>query len=197
MDPPPHAHRVFFQRPQPRRGLARADDARLGVRDARRECGGRGGDAGEVAEIIERGALGGKDGARIAADRHQLGAGLDRCAVARMRRDLDIGRQSAECRGDQRQPGDHAFLARGNDGAAAGVLRHRCDRGDIAGAAKVFLQRARHRRFDFQRRQESVGAQKRHGQRYDMRLRYGQHCPGKSLVRSQEDGKSGGWRASV
>ena len=84
-------HRVFFQRAQSRRGLARANDARLGMRDAGHELGGSGGDAGEMAEKVERDTLGAEDGAGIAGNRHQLGAGLDRRAVARMRRNRDVG----------------------------------------------------------------------------------------------------------
>ena len=151
------AHGVFLQRAQPGRGLARADDARLGVGDARDERRGRGGDARQVAEEIERGAFGAENGARIARDRHQLGAGRDRRAVARVRRDLDLRRQPAERRLDQRQAGDHAGLARDHDGAAARILRHRRGRGDIAGAAQILFERARHRRFDFERREKGVG----------------------------------------
>ncbi len=153
------AHRVFLQRPQPRRGLARADDARLGVGDARSERRGRGGDAGKVAEEIERHAFGAEDGAGIAGDRHQPGAGPDCRAVARLRVDLDVGRQPAERGGGQRQSGNHAGLPGIEHGAARRVLRHRGDRGDVAGAAQVFLERARHRRFEFERREKGIGTE--------------------------------------
>ncbi len=157
------AHRVFLQRPQSRRGLARADDARLGVRDALREDRGRGGDAGEMAEEIERNALGAENGARIAGNRHQFGSWPRSSSPSRAcGLDFDVGRQPAECRDDQRQAGDHAGFARVEHGAAVGILRHRCGRGDVAGAAEIFLERAVHRRFDLERGQKRVGAQKRY-----------------------------------
>ena len=153
---------VFLQRAQPgvvlRVQMMRALVWAMRAHEGR----GRGGDAGEVAEEIERGALGGQDRARIAGDRHQLGPGLHRRAIACMRFDPDFRREPAKRRRDQRQAGDHAGLARDDDGAAAGVLRYGRDRGDVAGAAEVFLERARHRRFDFERRDEGVGAKKRH-----------------------------------
>ena len=156
------AHGVFLQRPQPGRGLARADDARLGMGDAPHEFGRAGGDAGEVAEEIQRGTLCGQDGAGVAGNRHQAGPGLDRHAVAAVRLDLDLGRQPAECHLHQRQAGDHTRLARNDGGAAPRVLRHRRGRSDITGASKVLFERARHRGFDFERRDKGVGAKERH-----------------------------------
>ncbi len=157
------AHRVFLQRPQSRRGLARADDARLGVGDARDELRGGGGDAGKMAEEIERDTLGAENGAGIAGNRHQLGPARDRRAVARMRHDLDVGRQPLERGRHQRQPGDHPGLPRIEHGAARRILRHRRGRSDVAGAAEIFFKRARHRRLDLERGQKSVGTQQRHG----------------------------------
>src|SRR5262249_40438103 len=52
------AHRVFLQCAQAGRGLARAADPRLGVGDEAHELGRRAGDAGEMADEVERGALG-------------------------------------------------------------------------------------------------------------------------------------------
>ena len=152
------AHRVFFQRPQTGRGLARADDARLGMRDARDESRRRGGDAGEMAEKIERHAFGAEDRPRIAGNRHQLGAALHRRAVARMRRDRNLRREPPERGGDERQSGDHAGFAHHDLGAAVEIFRNRRDRGDVAGATKIFFERARDRRLDFKRREESIGA---------------------------------------
>ena len=91
-----------------------------------------------------------RSAARIAraspANRHQFGRRRRSPSPSRrMRLDLDLRRQPAERRFDQRQARDHAGLARDDDGAAARILRHRRDRGDVAGAAEVFLERARHR----------------------------------------------------
>ncbi len=133
------------------------------------EFRGRGGDAGEMAEEIERDALGAENGARIAGNRHQLGAARDRRAVAHMGGDFDVRREPAERRRDQRQAGDDAGLARVEQGAARRVLRHGRDRGDIAGAAEVLRERARHRRFDLKRREEGIGAEKRRDRRHDRR----------------------------
>ena len=50
--------RRLLQRPQARRRLAGVEDAGAGAGDRLDEAGGQGGDAGEVAEEVERGALG-------------------------------------------------------------------------------------------------------------------------------------------
>src|SRR5262249_32333741 len=52
------AHRVFLQRAQTGRGLARAHDARLGMGNAGDKSRRRGGNTGEMAEKIECYALG-------------------------------------------------------------------------------------------------------------------------------------------
>ena len=58
------------------------------------ELRGRGGDAGEMAEKVEGGALSGR--ARIAGDRHQRGPGLHRSAIARLRLDPDLGSEPSK-----------------------------------------------------------------------------------------------------
>ena len=158
------AHRVFLERAKSRRGLACANDAGLGMSDARGEFGGRGRDTGKVTEIIKCNALGAENGARIAGNRHQRSAGPGSRSVAGMRRDCDIGRQAAESRLDERQAGDHAGFAHDDESAAIRVLRHGSGGGDVAGAPEIFLKRARDRRLDFERGQKSIGAQKRHRQ---------------------------------
>ena len=152
------AHRVFFQRPQTRRGLARANDARLGMRDARDESRRRGGDSGQVPEEVERHAFGAEDRPRIAGNGHHLGAALRRRAVVRMRRNRDLWCEPLERRGDQRQSGDHTGFTHHDLGAAIEIRRDGRDRGDVAGAAEIFFEGAGDRRFDFKRREESIGA---------------------------------------
>ncbi len=56
--PAPGGDRRLLQRPQPRRRLAGVEDAGAGAGDRLDEAGGQGGDPGEVAEEVERGALG-------------------------------------------------------------------------------------------------------------------------------------------
>lgn len=51
------AHGVFFQRPEAGRRLAGAGDRGLGAGDSRGDFCGNGGDAGQVAEKIQRRAL--------------------------------------------------------------------------------------------------------------------------------------------
>ncbi len=58
------ADRIFLDRAQARRRLARADDPRLVARDRGDDGGRRAGDAAEAAEEVQRRALGGEDAAR-------------------------------------------------------------------------------------------------------------------------------------
>ena len=90
------AHGVFLDRAQSRRGFARTDDARLGVGDLLHERRGRGGDAGHVADEIQRRALGGQNRPCIARNGHQLRAGADLIAVAAVRFDRRCAATAAE-----------------------------------------------------------------------------------------------------
>jgi hypothetical protein len=69
-----------------------------------------------TADEIQRDALGRENGAGIAVDRHH-GRCADLVSIARNSDDLDIRRQSAERRSDERQAGDDAGLANGDKGA--------------------------------------------------------------------------------
>ena len=90
------AHGVFLQRAQAGRGLARAADAHF-VPAACFDIGRRErGDAGEMAEEIQRDALGRQHGACGAGDRQHLHALGDLDAVARIGLDADVGRQLPE-----------------------------------------------------------------------------------------------------
>ena len=94
------------------------------MRDATHELGGGGGDAGEVADEVERDALRSEDRAPIARDRHQRGFAGDGHAVAGMTLDLDVRGECAERGLDQRQAGDGAGLAGHDHGAAARAIGH-------------------------------------------------------------------------
>jgi hypothetical protein len=73
--------------------------------------------------------------------------------------DVDIRRQSLKRRDRQRQSGDHACLPRDHDGMGLGRFRDGGDRGDVAGAAEVFVQRALHGLVNDERRQKRFGIQ--------------------------------------
>jgi hypothetical protein len=153
------AHRVFLERPQPRRGLARAADASAGAFDAADEFLRRGRHAREVAEQVERDALGREHGTRRALERHQRRLARYARAVASLGRDRGLGGELGEGGGGERQAGDHARLARDHDRARARACRDGRDRGHIPGAAEVLGERARDHRVDLERRQEGVGAE--------------------------------------
>ena len=76
-----------------------------------------------------------------------------------MRDDLGLGREPLERGGNERQPRNHAGLPRDDDGTRGRALRDGRDRGHIAGAAEVFGKRARHGIVNFERGEESVGAE--------------------------------------
>ncbi len=167
------AHRIFLQGAQPRRGLAGADQAGVGAFQLvdQRSC--RGGDAGQMAGEIQRGAFGCEHRARIAGDRHQRGLLGNGVAVARMRDDLCVRREPAHDGFDQRQAGDAAGGTRHHDGTRLRILRHGRDRGDVAGAAEVFGERTRHRVVDLERRDEGVGAIERRRRSRDIEAAHG------------------------
>jgi hypothetical protein len=164
------AHRVFFERPQPRRGLARAADAGVRAGDAAHEFMRRGRHARKAAEQIERHAFGGEHRAGGPVDGHQRGLGCGAHAVTAIGRDPDPGRELLKRRGDQRQAGDHAGGARDHDRVRRRVLRNGRDRGDVAGTAEILGQCARDHRVDLQRREEGVGAEQGCG--HDKTQRY-------------------------
>ena len=123
--------------------------------------GGKRGDAGEPADKIQRGALAGKHRARRSGNRQHMHAGGDGAAIAKMRLDADIRRQFLKRRNRQRQSGDHSCLPRDQDGVGVGCFGDGGDRGDIAGAAEIFVERALHGFVDGERRQKGVRLQER------------------------------------
>ena len=71
VDPAAAAHGVLLQGPQQRHGLAGVADDRAGALDRVDPAPGQRGDAGQVAEQVQRGALGGEQLPGLAADAHQ------------------------------------------------------------------------------------------------------------------------------
>ena len=80
----------------------------------------------------------------------------DDCAVTRMGDDGDLRRQAAEGLDRKRQASDHACLSRHQRRTGLCSLRDRRDRGDVAGAAEIFLERDTDGALDRQRREESL-----------------------------------------
>ena len=114
-------HRVFFDRPQPRRRFPRVDDGRHGVRDRGDDGGGDRGDAGEMAEEVERGALGAQQRARrpldatnhIARAKWRCRRACRRCNVAAGSISAKASRASVDA-GDRRRAGGRgSSLSRG------------------------------------------------------------------------------------
>jgi hypothetical protein len=68
-----------------------------------------------------------------------------------MRADLDVRRQLLQRRQRQRQTGDDARLARDEDGLRLGGFRDCRERGDVAGAAEILVERAMHGLIDGKR----------------------------------------------
>ena len=169
------AHGIFLERAQARRGLAGAADAQLRAGGMAHIIGGERGDAGQPADEIQRGALAGQHRARRARNRQHVHAGGDGRAVAIMRLDVDIRRQLLKRRNRQRQSGDHAGLPRDQDGVGLGCFRNGGDRGDVAGAAEILIERALHRLVDGERRQKRVRMQQRGWCCHDARSRSGDH----------------------
>ncbi len=153
------AHRVFLERAETRRGLARTNDARLGAADLGDIGGGERRHAGETAEEIQRRALGGKDrrGGTFDFGEQRSGRDLVAVAVAGAEGDLRIEHQESAARAFE--AGDGAGLARDELGAGAGARGQGRGRRDVAGAAQVLVERAAHRLVDDERRDGGAGSQ--------------------------------------
>jgi hypothetical protein len=82
-------------------------------------------------------------------------------AIAKMRLDIDIRRQRLKRRDRQRQAGDHARLPCDQDGMGLRCFGYRGNRGDVTGAAEVFVERAPHGVRDDERRQKRFRMQER------------------------------------
>ena len=101
---------------------------------------------------------------------------------------LDIRRQFLKRRDRQRQAGDHARLPRDHDGVGLGRFRDGGNRGDVAGAAEIFIQRALHGLVDGERRQKGFRMQERGWCCHDARFHSGDHgCGDRAAERSDSD----------
>jgi hypothetical protein len=87
----------------------------------------------------------------------------DDSAVAKMRLDVEIRRKLLKRRDCQWQAGDHARLPSDQDGVGLGGFGYGGNRGDVAGAAEIFVQRALHGIGDGKRRQKRFGMEQGEG----------------------------------
>ncbi len=123
--------RGLLQVPQPRRRLAGVKDRRAGTDDRLGVAGGQGGDAGEVAEEVDRGPLGREQGAGAAAGDQHLG----RHVLAPLALDDEVvdvlDPALAHRLGNDRKAEDDARLFLHDSRPAAGALGHRRLGGDV------------------------------------------------------------------
>ena len=131
------AHRIFLQRAQARRRLARADDLRLVPATACDEARGRGGDAAEMAEKIQRDALGRQDAARRAGDVAMRSPGATAAPSVRSTRKRDARIDQLEGEPREIEPGDDARpAARRARRVASAPAGTTASRREVAGAAR-------------------------------------------------------------
>ena len=147
---PARAHRVFLRRAEPWKGLARIRHTRAEGAHSLDDGGGCGRDPGEMAEKVERGPLGGEDGARRAADAGDRLAGADAAAVGPRNGERDRRIEEAESERGKIEAGDHAGLARDERGLGARRGGDDRVRGEIAGAAEIFGECRAHEGLDQQ-----------------------------------------------
>ena len=141
------AHRVFLQRAQSRRGLARAADARAGCRDAAHEF---------VRGASRRRRDGREDSAPPARPQARRGRSPRRSSASVLAATLAPSRTCAaistsgaslrKVAATSGRPEMMPALRATTFGARRRVLRDGRDRGDVAGAAEILGERARHRR---------------------------------------------------
>ena len=132
-------HRGLLQRPQPGGRLAGVPDAGPAV-GRPHEPPGEGGHARQVAQEVQRGALGGEDRGQRPVDPAQHLAGPDLGAVVggpvQLGRRVDL----AEGLAHAAAAGDHALLAGHEGGPGPGPFRHQAG-GEVAQRADVLGQR--------------------------------------------------------
>ena len=133
-------HGVFLEGPLAGNRLPRAADARLRVRHPIDELCRVRGDAGETAHVVECHPLGGKDGAGIPRHRRHVLPGGDAVAVPHQRPEHKRSRLLAKGRIGTGEAGDHARLARRDDGGCLGARSDRRSGRDVAGEAEVLEQ---------------------------------------------------------
>src|SRR6266581_2322113 len=138
---------VLLQRAQARSRLARVDQQRARARDALGVLRGERGDACEVLEKIQGGALGREQAASRAFHPSHRGAGPDALAVLHPQLDAAVRHAAAENLRRDIDPGDDDVLARVERELRARVGRDHQLRGQVA-KADVLGERALDQLFD-------------------------------------------------
>ena len=134
------AHRVFLDRAQPRRRLARIDDRRLRVSDRVDDRPRHRSDAAHPAHEVQRRTLGRQQAARRACEAGDDVARRDDAAVGFLDVERDRGVDQREGETREIEPGDHTRLARADGEARTRVGGHDRVGGEVAGAAEVLAQ---------------------------------------------------------
>ena len=134
------ADRVFLDRAQTRRGLARADDLRLGVADRRDHGRRRRRDSAQTAQEIQRDPLRRQNAARRAGDGGDHVAGRERRAIVAFDRISIAGSISWKASRARSSPATTPGWRATRTCRGAVVGRHDRVGRQIAGAAEIFEQ---------------------------------------------------------
>ena len=134
------ADRIFFDRAQARRCLARADDLRLGVPDRRNHGRRRGGNSAQAAQEIQRNPFRRQNAPRRAGDGGDHVARRQSRAIIAFYTHLDGRIDQLEGEPSQIEARDNAGLARHQKCRGAAVHWHNGVGRQIAGAAEIFEQ---------------------------------------------------------
>ena len=135
-----HPHCIFLQRTQTGHGLARAGHARTEGRDRLRNRMRRRRHAAQMAQIVQRHALGTQDGTTAATNARDLGAGLQHRAIGADRLELHAAVHQHKRQTRQIQPREHTVLPRYQAQLVGRIGRHDGVGRQIAGPAQVFQQ---------------------------------------------------------
>ena len=130
-----HPGRVFLEMAQPRQRLARVEQRAGGIVHRPYIFAGHRGDSREMLDRVERGALGGQHGARIARQPHQLGPRRHLRPLLDQRIDLHLGIERTKERRGHRQARDHDRIAAVHHPRKPRVFGDHALAGDIVPAA--------------------------------------------------------------
>ncbi len=152
VDATARTHGVLLQGAQAGHGLARAADARLVASHRLDESRGRGGNAAQVTQEVQRHPLGRQHAARRAGDDGDAVARFDAAAVGPLDPHLDRRIDQTEGQRSSIQAGHDTGLARHQ--GRLGPRRGGHDRvgGEIAGTAEILQERGTHDRLEHEHR---------------------------------------------
>ncbi len=145
--------RVLLQGAQVRQGLARAGDLGRQTVDGRDIFRRQGGNAGQVAQQVERDAFGGQDGARLAFDPSQDVARFDLTAVGQDGFEAHLMVHHFHGQTGAVDPGGNAGFTGAEFGLETRLGLNDGRSGHVAGQAQIFLERVTDDGIDQQVRQ--------------------------------------------